>query len=228
MGRGIVEPVDDFRESNPPSNPELLEALTDAFVAGGYRAEAAGRADHEVADLSARRRARTRPTPTTRSTSPAPRSACSPRRSCSTRSARCSTARAGSDRAPRRSRRRNCPAQTGRAVPEDLWQARPTADLRMRAIRVDDPGPGVSAHQRRPSVRACWKPTTTGSAVCSARSQRRRDPRRADLATLGREPTASERARASWHMSATAKDRRKAWEDVAWALVNSKEFLLRH
>ena len=31
MGRGIVEPVDDFRDSNPPSNPALLDALTDAF-----------------------------------------------------------------------------------------------------------------------------------------------------------------------------------------------------
>lgn len=27
MGRGLVEPVDDLRASNPPSNPELLEAL---------------------------------------------------------------------------------------------------------------------------------------------------------------------------------------------------------
>ncbi len=36
MGRGIVEPVDDFRETNPPSNPELLDALADGFVAGGY------------------------------------------------------------------------------------------------------------------------------------------------------------------------------------------------
>lgn len=27
MGRGLVEPVDDIRGSNPPSNPELLEAL---------------------------------------------------------------------------------------------------------------------------------------------------------------------------------------------------------
>jgi hypothetical protein len=37
LGRGIVEPVDDFRATNPPSNPELLSALADAFVRGGYR-----------------------------------------------------------------------------------------------------------------------------------------------------------------------------------------------
>jgi hypothetical protein len=36
MGRGIVEPVDDFRITNPPSNPELLEALARNFVAHGY------------------------------------------------------------------------------------------------------------------------------------------------------------------------------------------------
>ena len=27
MGRGLVDPVDDFRASNPPSHPELLDAL---------------------------------------------------------------------------------------------------------------------------------------------------------------------------------------------------------
>jgi uncharacterized protein DUF1553/uncharacterized protein DUF1549 len=31
MGRGIVEPVDDFRITNPPSNPELLDALAKDF-----------------------------------------------------------------------------------------------------------------------------------------------------------------------------------------------------
>lgn len=36
MGRGIVEPVDDFRPSNPPANAELLAALTDAFIRGGF------------------------------------------------------------------------------------------------------------------------------------------------------------------------------------------------
>ena len=32
MGVGLVEPVDDFREENPPSDPELLEHLTDLVL----------------------------------------------------------------------------------------------------------------------------------------------------------------------------------------------------
>ncbi len=37
FGQGIVEPVDDFRATNPPSNPELLGALTADFVKKGHR-----------------------------------------------------------------------------------------------------------------------------------------------------------------------------------------------
>ena len=36
MGRGIVEPVDDLRATNPPSNGPLLDALADDFVAHGF------------------------------------------------------------------------------------------------------------------------------------------------------------------------------------------------
>jgi hypothetical protein len=36
MGTGIVDPVDDFRATNPPSNPELLEFLTIEFVRSDY------------------------------------------------------------------------------------------------------------------------------------------------------------------------------------------------
>jgi hypothetical protein len=36
LGRGLVEPIDDMRETNPPSNPALLDALTDEFIKNGY------------------------------------------------------------------------------------------------------------------------------------------------------------------------------------------------
>ena len=32
MGHGIVDPIDDFREKNAPSHPELLDYLTDEFI----------------------------------------------------------------------------------------------------------------------------------------------------------------------------------------------------
>ena len=37
MGRGIVDPVDDFRESNPAANDELLAALATDFTKAGFK-----------------------------------------------------------------------------------------------------------------------------------------------------------------------------------------------
>lgn len=36
LARGLVEPEDDMRETNPPTNPELLDALAAHFVKSGY------------------------------------------------------------------------------------------------------------------------------------------------------------------------------------------------
>ncbi len=36
MGRGLVEPVDDIRDTNPPSNPDLLDALVRDLVSHGF------------------------------------------------------------------------------------------------------------------------------------------------------------------------------------------------
>ena len=35
-GTGIIEPLDDIRAGNPPSNPELLDWLTSKFVESGF------------------------------------------------------------------------------------------------------------------------------------------------------------------------------------------------
>jgi len=40
LGVGLIEPVDDIRASNPPTNPRLLEYLTAEFVASGFDTQA--------------------------------------------------------------------------------------------------------------------------------------------------------------------------------------------
>ena len=36
LGRGLVEPVDDLRATNPPTNPAMLQMLADDFVKNGF------------------------------------------------------------------------------------------------------------------------------------------------------------------------------------------------
>jgi hypothetical protein len=36
LGVGLIEPLDDIRAGNPPTNPELLDRLTDEFVKSGF------------------------------------------------------------------------------------------------------------------------------------------------------------------------------------------------
>lgn len=37
LGRGLVDPVDDFHDANPASHPEVLQGLARSFAASGYR-----------------------------------------------------------------------------------------------------------------------------------------------------------------------------------------------
>ena len=36
FGVGLVQPIDDFHEENPPSHPEILDELANAFIESGY------------------------------------------------------------------------------------------------------------------------------------------------------------------------------------------------
>jgi hypothetical protein len=40
LGTGLIEPIDDIRAGNPPTNPELLDRLTKEFIEGGFNVQA--------------------------------------------------------------------------------------------------------------------------------------------------------------------------------------------
>ena len=53
FGRGFVNPVDDFRSTNPPTHPQLLSRLAEDFARNGYLSQASDAHDRDVEDLSA-------------------------------------------------------------------------------------------------------------------------------------------------------------------------------
>ena len=98
----------------------------------------------------------------------------------------------------------------------------------MRAIRGHDARAGVSDDQRRDGqaeARVFVKPDRgSGSPPGTSDSELLSE---IYLNAVCREPTSAEQTAVCAHI-AGARDRRTGWEDVVWALLNSKEFLLRH
>jgi hypothetical protein len=229
MGRGVVDPVDDFRESNPPSNPALLDALADAFKADGMRLRPLVRMilSSSVYQLAAR------PDPT--------------------------SADDESNANFAHATVKLLPAEVlldaiGQALgaPESFSNAPPgSRATQLAGVKAGGEFLRVFGKPERLLTCECERSEATTLAqafqLINGEAVRRKltaeDNRVGQLlkagvsdeavlddlylATLSRLPTDQEREALLEHVAA-AHDRRKAWEDTAWALLNSKEFLLRH
>lgn len=226
LGRGVVEPVDDFRASNPPSNPELLDALTDRFEAGGHRIrplvrdimtsrvyglDSAPRPTN-VEDESNFSRSRIKLLPAevlldaigSALGRPARLSGLPP----GTRAVTLAGANTGPeflDAFGKPDRLLTCECE--RSEETTLAQA-------FQLINGDTVRSVLEAPDNRlGSLLDSGKPDEQILAELY-------------LAALCREPSPEERRGALDHLD-ESEGRRDAWEDVAWAIINSKEFLLR-
>lgn len=227
LGRGIVDPVDDFRDSNPPSNPELLDAVTDHFVAHGRRLRPT------VAWIMKSRvyQAGATPDPTNRDDEA----------NFSHATVRLLPAEVLLDaicqvlEVPERFRRApgalraaqlpgvapDVPFLKTFGKPERLLTCeceRSEAITLAQAFQMIN-GPTIRRKLDRDSNRI--------GRLMASRADEAEILEELYLAALSREPREAERAGALAYVR-RSKDRRAAWEDVTWALLNSKEFLLRH
>ena len=227
LGRGIVEPVDDFRESNPPSNAALLEELAKQFAANGYSQKWAIRTimNSRVYQLSSRTNDFNKQDEIYGSHA----------------TTRLLTAEQLLDAI--------CAVTN---VPEKF----PGAPVGMRATELADPPADnyflkVFGQPQREMACQCER---SGESNLSQALQMINGPvvhnkLRADegriaqmiaagksddeiittlyLAAVSRPPVPEELAASKQHIAAQS-DRRMALEDVGWAVLNSKEFLFQH
>ena len=227
MGRGIVEPVDDFRDSNPASNDELLDGLTADFVQGGFNLRGLVRSilnsrtyqlsskanEFNAADSLYFSHAATKLLPAevlldaisvvTATTTPF-------------------------DGLPKGTRATQIPdgkmdnpflKTFGRPARELACECERESDSNLSQALQLIGGATVNGKLRDDNGRMAKLAKSTASNEDIAKELY--------LVAVAREPNATEIAASVKHLAA-ATDRRQAVEDLGWVLINSKEFLFRH
>ncbi|NBO90763.1 MAG: DUF1553 domain-containing protein [Planctomycetia bacterium] len=227
MGRGLIEPVDDIRDTNPPSNPELLDALARHLVENKYDVRSLVR-------LIAASRAYQR------STTPNETNAMDGQ-NYSRGLMRRLSAEVLLDTISQTMgvQERFKGASPGvRAV--QLWDnkvdhyflkafGRPERSGSCECERNMEPAVAQVLHLlNSPEIEA--KIGHASGTVARIVKRHKDDSTAVEelyLTVLGRMPTTDEKRTASVHLQA-AESRRRAYEDLAWALLNTLEFAFNH
>jgi hypothetical protein len=228
LGRGLVEPVDDVRATNPPSNPELLDALAKYLVENRYdvrklvvlitssrvyQTSAAPNATNEKDERNFSRAYFKRP-------------------DAEVLCDMIAQALGVSEKFP------GSPGVT-RAV--QLWDSKARSDFLKLFGRPNRVTACECERTREPSVSQVLnllnsteiqaKLTHEGGAVARLVATIKDDAKLVEelyLTFFARPPTADETAVGVRHLKKYPNNRRAAAEDLAWALLNSTEFLFNH
>jgi hypothetical protein len=229
FGRGIVEPVDDFRESNPPSNPALLEAVSRYLETHGVRLrplcawimksqayqESAAPTCTNSGDEANFSHALVRLLPAEALLDAISQVLDVPERF---------------PNAPRSLRSMQLPGPASATMFLKTF-GKPDRLLTCECER-SDATTLAQAFQMISGETVRRKLESPDNRIGRRIAQGTADPiflRELYLASLCREPSEAEAAKMLAHVRTGGPgDRRKNWEDIAWAIINSKEFLLRH
>jgi hypothetical protein len=227
IGRGIVEPVDDFRDSNPASNDELLNGLTAQFVAAKFDLKALIRSILTSRTYALSARTNELNADDTLYFSHA-FTKLLPAEVLLDAISNVTGTTTVFDGLPS--------GMHATQIPDGKMEnpflktfGRPARELACECERESDSnlsqalqligGATVNGKLRDDKGRLATLSKSDKSPEAIVRELY--------LIALSRDPSSTELAAASKHLT-TAKDRRQAIEDLGWVLVNSKEFLFRH
>ena len=227
VGKGIVDPVDDFRESNPSSNDELLVTLAKDFSDHKYDLR------HLIRTIMLSRTYQLSATPNDSNKDDVKYFSHAVTKLLGAEQlldALCDVTMVPEKFAglPIGTRAIQLPdGEVNHPFLKTFGQ--PARELACECERESDSnlaqalqlinGPTINEKLRNPNNRL-------GKMI----AEKKNDKEILDglyLAALSRYPTDSERAPAMAHVAKGA-DKRKAWEDVMWAVLNTREFLFRH
>ena len=228
LGRGIVEPVDDVRATNPPSNPQLLQALADYLVEHHYDQQALIRLIVASQTYG-------------RSSSPNESN-----RRDDTNYSRALLKRIDSEVLLDAVCQTTGVSEKFYGMPDgyraiQLWDSnvphyflklfgRPQRETACTCERASEPSVGQVLHMlNAPSIQE--KLSHRGGRIARLTAEHTGDDELADelyLTFLSRFPTGDERAVAVNHLRGPDLSRTSAAEDLAWSLMNSLEFVFNH
>jgi hypothetical protein len=225
FGRGLVEPIDDMRVTNPPANPELLDALAADFTASGHDLK------HLVRTLTTSRVYGLSSVPT--ETNARDRQSYArrypkrlPAEVLLDAIGRVSGSPPTFAGLPPGTRAIELPDESVASSFLDTF-GRPQRDSACECERVGS----ASLGQSLALLNSAEIQSRIGAAGGLAESLARPDGASDEMkisslfwSTFGRAPTGTERAAAMEHVTRDAAHRREAYEDLLWALVNAKEF----
>ncbi|MDZ4287053.1 MAG: DUF1549 and DUF1553 domain-containing protein [Prosthecobacter sp.] len=236
MGRGLVDPVDDFRLTNPASHPRLLEDLTQDFIASGFDLR------HMIRTIMLSRTYQLDSLPNETNTADEMNySHVLPRRLSAEQlfdslhlALRVRPKLAGGEGGMRASQLAGPKGgRSGRSDPMSpesflIQFGRPKRELSCECERANDTSLGqIFQFISGPVVGNVLQDPDNRLGSLAKRDEPAAMVRDLYWALLTRGPTADE-AKVMESLLASAKDRRATLEDIAWSLVNAKEFVLRH
>ncbi len=239
FNRGLVEPEDDMRETNPATNPELLDALAADFVKSGYDLK------HLVRTITSSRTYQLSAVPNAHNAVDRQNfSRYYPKRLTaevlfdSVNALLKSESRF--DRLP--------PGTRAVALPDNSFNAssyfltvfgRPESSSSCECERSQDASLAQSLHLLNAKDIQDKLTADTGRAALLAADPRSDDEKVRELYAwaCSRPPDTKELSLAKNHLEKKVKDKdgketpinkRQAYEDILWALINTKEFLFNH